>query len=240
MIRILLIVIFLVPYFLLSIPTWGIIWLIAKKNQELADRISMECVRFAFRVIIFLSGTKVHVTGQDNIPTDKPVVYIANHRGLFDIVTTYVYMPRPTGFIAKKEVEKVPLLRVWMRYIKCLFLDRKDLKAGMKTLLTGVKQIKAGHSMYICPEGTRNKGQELLPFKNGSFVLASKSGSPVIPVAIKGTDNVFENNHPKRITKADVYLSFGTPFYIADLPQEDQDNIGEYTRRLVQKLLDAM
>lgn len=240
MIRILMIAIFLVVYFLLSIPAWGIIWLIAKKDQELADRISMKCVRLGFGGIIFLSGTKVHVTGQENIPKDKAVVYIANHRGMFDIVTAYMYMPRPTGFIAKKEVEKIPLLRVWMRCIRCLFLDRKDLKAGMKTMIAGVKQIKAGHSMYICPEGTRNKNKELLPFKNGSFILASKSGSPVVPVAIKGTDDAFENNHPKRITKAEVYLSFGKPFYIAELAQEDQDNIGEYTRGLVQKLLDEM
>lgn len=240
MIRIVLVAIFLIIFFLLSIPMWGIIWLVGKKNQAMADRISMKCIQAAFRVILFLAGTRIHMKGKENIPTDKAVVYIANHRGFFDIVISYIYFPRPTGFISKKEIEKVPFLRVWMRYIKCLFLDRENAKEGMKTILAGVKQVRAGHSMYICPEGTRSKDETLLRFKNGSFVLASKSGSPVVPVAIKGTNQIFEDNHSRKIKKADAYITFGEPFYIADLSQEDQENIGDYTRSIVQKLLDEM
>lgn len=240
MIRIILVVIFLILFFLLGIPMWGVLWLTGRRNQETADRIAMRCVQTAFRIILFLSGTRIHMKGRENIPADRAVVYIANHRGFFDILISYIYFPGPTGFIAKKEIERVPFLRVWMRYIKCLFLDRENAKEGMKTLLAGVKQVRAGYSMYICPEGTRSKEEDLLPFKNGSFILAAKAHSPVVPVAVKGTNRIFEDNHSIRIKKADAYISFGEPFYIEELPQEAQDNIGEYTRGMIRKMLEEM
>ncbi len=240
MIRILFVGLFLILFFLIGVPVWGIFYLIGKKNPALVDRMAMRCVQGAFRVILFLSGTRIHVKGQDRIPTDRAVVYVANHRGFFDIIISYLYFPNPTGFVAKKEIEKVPFLRVWMRYVKCLFLDRDNSKEGMKTILAGVKQVKAGYSMYICPEGTRSRDGTLLPFKNGSFILASRSNSPVVPVAIRGTDDVFENNHSRRIKKADAWITFGEPFFLSELPKEDQEQIGEYTRARIQKMLDEM
>ena len=71
---------------------------------------------------------------------------------------------------------KVPLLRLWMRYIHCLFLDRSNVKEGLKTILAGVDELKNGHSIWIFPEGTRNRGEEgsMLEFKEGSLKMADK------------------------------------------------------------------
>ena len=103
--------------------------------------------------------------------------YIGNHRSYFDIVLSYSRCPIRTGYIAKKEMERYPLLSNWMRYLHCLFLDRKDIKQGLKTILTAIEKIKSGISICIFPEGTRNKNKdelELLPFHEGSFKIASK------------------------------------------------------------------
>ena len=76
------------------------------------------------------------------------------------------------------------LLRDWMKALYCLFLDRKDIKAGLKTILQGIEYIKRGISICIFPEGTRNRTDEMLPFKEGSMKIAEKTGCPIIPMAI--------------------------------------------------------
>ena len=76
-------------------------------------------------MIFRLTGSTLTVKGFENIP-DKPVLYVGNHRSYFDILLTYSRCRRLTGYVAKKEMEKIPLLSTWMRYVYCLFLDRND------------------------------------------------------------------------------------------------------------------
>ncbi len=106
-------------------------------------------------------------------------------RSFFDVPLTYPRCPIRTGYIAKKEMEKVPLLSTWMkRYLHCLFLDRKDMKQGLKTILTAVEKVKSGISICIFPEGTRNKNEDeldMLPFHEGSFKIATKAKLPDHP-----------------------------------------------------------
>lgn len=64
--------------------------------------------QLAFRQVIRLAGTKVIAIGEENIPTDTAVLYVGNHRSFFDVVLTYVRVPRPTGYVAKKEMLKWP------------------------------------------------------------------------------------------------------------------------------------
>ena len=78
--------------------------------------------------------------------------------------------------------------------LHCLFLDRQDIKAGMKTILTAIDKVKSGISICIFPEGTRNKGEnelEMLPFHEGSFKIATKAGCPIIPIAISNSAEIF-------------------------------------------------
>lgn len=139
-------------------------------------------VQWAFNVILFICGTKITVIGEEHVPTDVPVLYIGNHRSYFDIIITYARCPRLTGYVAKDNMEKVPLLRVWMRRLHCLFINRENVKEALKTILAGIDNIKNGISMCIFPEGTRNKSDEqMLPFKEGSFKMAEKTGCPIIP-----------------------------------------------------------
>ena len=107
--------------------------------------------------------------------------------------------PRATGYVAKKELGKIPLFSQWARYIGCLFFNRNDIKEGMKMILDGVAMLKAGKSVFIFPEGTRNKNESdlpLLPFHEGSFKMASKSGCPIVPVTFCNTINIWEGHFP--------------------------------------------
>ena len=211
MIRLILVITFVVLFLIFTIPVMIVEYIIGKTNPGLKSRSSLTIVNRAFRCVRFLAGTKVDYIGLENVPSDTAVLYIGNHRSFFDVVLTYPMVPRPTGYIAKKEIEKVPLLNIWMRNLHCLFLDRKDIKAGMQTVLEAIDLIKSGISVCIFPEGTRSKTEgELLPFNEGSFKIASKSGCPIVPMTIVNSASILENQFPF-IKKSHVIIEYGTP-----------------------------
>ena len=86
MIRLVIIVIFLVVFFLFSIPMFGIEWIIGKINKRAKDISSLRIVQWAFKVILFLSGVRTKVIGLENIPKDEPVLFVGNHKSNFDII----------------------------------------------------------------------------------------------------------------------------------------------------------
>ena len=234
MIRLIFVVLFLVVFLILSIPVMLVEWLIGKKNPNARDYSSLRIVQWAFKVILWIAGVNVTVIGEEHIP-DEPVLYIGNHRSFFDIPITYSRCRRLTGFVAKKEIEKVPLLSTWMQYLYCLFLDRDDVRAGLKTILTAIEQVKNGISIFIFPEGTRNKEEELsvLPFHDGSFKIAEKTGCAVIPVSINNSVQIMEAHFPF-IRKTHVVLEYGEPIYPNTLDKEAKKQLGTYCHDLIE------
>lgn len=235
MIRLLAVALFLLVFFILSIPMFFIEWLVGKKNPALRDISSLRIVQWAFKVILWLSGCRLTVIGEENVPRDEAVLYIGNHRGFFDIITTYARCPRLTGYMAKKEIEKVPLLSVWMRLLHCLFLDRDDIRQGLKTILTGIEHIKNGISICVFPEGTRSTGAdqtELLPFREGAFKIATKTDCLIVPFALTNTSAIFEDHFPL-IRSTRVTLEYGRPFRPSELDKTDKKAVGAYTRNII-------
>lgn len=239
MIRLIFVVLFLVIFLILSIPVFLIEWLIGKVNPHARDISSLRIVQGAFYVIAFLSGCHVTVKGMENVPKDEAVLYIGNHRSYFDVVLTYARCPGLTSYMAKKEVARVPLLSTWMRFLHCLFLDRKDIKQGLKTILAAIDLIKNGISVCIFPEGTRSTGPEqteLLPFHEGSFKVATKTDCLIVPMAITNTSRIFEDHIPF-IRSTDVVIEYGKPFRPSELTKEQKKGIGGYTRGIIQEMV---
>lgn len=235
MIRFILIVFFVVMFLILSTPIMLIEWIIGKFNPTVKDKSSLAIVNWAFRWVIRLAGTKVIAIGEENIPTDTAVLYVGNHRSFFDIVLTYVRVPRPTGYVSKKEMDKWPLLNIWMRYLHCLFLDRENIKEGLKTILTAVEKVKNGISICIFPEGTRNKTPDtFLPFHEGSFKIAEKGNVPIIPMTIVNSAAIFEDQFPK-IKPTTVVIEYGKPIYIKELDKETKKSISTYVQNIISK-----
>lgn len=229
------VLIFVVLFLVLSSPLMFIEWIIGKFNEDLKNRSSLAIVNWAFRCVIFICGTKVTVIGEENVPKDTPVLYVANHRSYFDIILTYIRVPRPTGYISKKEMEKIPLLSIWMRRLNCLFLDRENIKEGMKTILSGIDLVKKGVSVCIFPEGTRNKVEDtFLPFHEGSFKIAEKTGAPIIPMTINNSAAIFENQAPK-IRKSHVIIEYGKPILLSELDKEEKKFIGAKVQKIIEE-----
>lgn len=239
MIRLILVAVFLILFLILSIPVFLIEWLIGKVNPRARDISSLRIVQGAFKIILALAGTRLTIIGEENVPKDQAVLYIGNHRSLFDTVITYSRCPDLTGFVAKKEMLKVPLLARWMRFLYCLFLDRKDIKQGLKTILTAIDYVKSGISIMIFPEGTRGCSAselEMLPFHEGSFKIATKSGCPIIPVCISHSSEIFEDHFPW-IRSAHVTVEYGKPILPKDLSREEQKFLGKHVQSLMLETL---
>ena len=215
MIRFILCVIVVVGFLILSIPILFVEWIIGKFNPMAKEISSLRIVQAVFRFILWISGVKLTVIGEENVPTDVPVLYIGNHRSFFDVPITYPRCPIRTGYIAKKEMEKVPLLSTWMKRLHCLFLDRNDLKQGLKTILTAIEKV---------------------PFHEGSFKIAAKTNCPIIPMAISGSADIWENHFP-RVKKTHVILEYGKPIYIDQLEKEDKKHLGAYTQNIIKEML---
>lgn len=235
MIRLILVAVFVVLFLVLSTPLLIAEWIIGKFNMDLKSRSSLAIVKWAFRGVLFLAGTSVTVRGEENVPKDTPVLYIGNHRSYFDIVITYIRVPRLTGYIAKKEMLKWPFLVNWMRNLHCLFLDRNDIKQGLKIILSAIEKVKSGISICIFPEGTRNRvNHTFMEFHEGSFKIAAKTGCPIIPMTIYNSGDIFEDHLPW-IKKTHVILEYGKPIYIKDLSKEEQKKIGIYTQNVIKE-----
>ena len=199
---------------------------------------STQMVRNIFEKLLKMAGVTVEVRGYENIPQDRPVLYVGNHRSYFDILVGYTTVPGLMGFVAKKEMEKIPLLSTWMRFVYCLFLDRENPKEGLKTILQAIDYVKHGISICIFPEGTRNKGEELslLPFHNGSFKIAEKTGCPIIPMSLNNTCDIFEGHFPF-IKKTHVILEYGKPIYPKELDKDEKKRIGEYCSNIISETI---
>ena len=237
MIRLIIVALTLVLFLILSIPVLIVEWIIGKFNKNLSDYQSLRLVQWAFNVILKISGVEVTVIGEENVP-DEPVLFIGNHRSYFDILLTYSRCKRLTGYVAKKEMLRYPLLRDWMKRLYCLFLDRENPKEGLKTILQAIDYEKNGISICIFPEGTRNDGEELsmLPFHNGSFKIAEKSGCAIVPMSLNNTVSIFEAHLPF-IRKTHVVLEYGKPIYMKDMDKETKKHIGEYCQNIIQETI---
>ena len=102
MIRFILVVIFVISFLIFSIPLLIAEWIIGHFNPALKNTSSLAIVNWGFRQCLKITGVKVTVLGEENVPKDRAVLYVANHRSFFDILLTYVRVPGPTGYISKK------------------------------------------------------------------------------------------------------------------------------------------
>ncbi len=238
--RTVLVVLFLVIYCILNLPVLGVEYLLHKNHAHAVDEHRLHSIQWAFRAIKFLSGTKVVVKGHEKVPMDEPVLYIGNHRGFYDIVASYAICPDLTGYIAKDSLGKIPMFGWIMRRNHCLFLVREDPKESLRVILKAIDYIKEGVSIAIYPEGGRNKDDlpetSLLPFKDGSFKPASRTGCPVVPVATIGSRNVLENHFPW-IRSATITVLYGDPVRLKDLPKEIQKHPGAYFQGIIHDMI---
>lgn len=235
MIRFILIMIPVILYHIVSIPLLLVLYIVRAINHDAAVRIARGWINFGFIAVRIMSGARVTYIGLENIPQDTPCMFAANHLGFFDIILTFPKIVGKCVLVSKDSLSKVPIFSQLMGLIDCLYVDRSDIKSGLQMILKAIDKIKSGSSVLIFPEGTRSKTGELLEFKEGSFKIATKTGCPIVPIAIKGTNKIFEDRFP-RIIPSDVTIEFGQPIAIADKSRDELKFIGRQTHDLIAEM----
>ena len=169
---------------LLGPPILLIAWLV--NNHDLVYPWAM----FGARLWLRLSGVRVVVKGLELLDPKQTYVFVSNHRSYLDTATLFIFTGRRIGLLAKKELLKVPVLGVGMGFVNVMAIDRSNRESAIRTTDAAAKRIRSGISFGVFVEGTRAKPGELLPFKKGAFYMARQAGVPVVPVAIKYSDEL--------------------------------------------------
>jgi 1-acyl-sn-glycerol-3-phosphate acyltransferase len=150
--------------------------------------------RWAHRLMA-IAGVTVTVTGEENIPKGRAVVFTPNHQGNYDIPLMLVCLGAPTALVAKIETKKIPLVRTWMQLLDCVFLDRDNTRQALGAMRQASALLEAGKSVVVFPEGTRSRCDTMGEFKPGAFHIATQVGAPIVPVVIEGTYRAMELHH---------------------------------------------
>lgn len=177
-------------------------------------------------------GSTLSLKGIENLPDKGPVVFVGNHQGYADIFTyCAAFRKFQFGFVAKKELSRIPFYGKWIERIRSVFIEREDPRASLEAINRGVEYIKNGFSLVIFPEGTRSKGPVPAPFQKGAIKLATKPGVPIIPVSIDGTYKMFEEGGV--LKAADIKMIVHEPIETKGLSRKEEKELSEKVEKIV-------
>ena len=148
---------------------------------------------------------KLRLEGRKKIPWNRPVVMVANHRSLIDILALHK-LRRPFKWVSKAENFKLPFVGMVLSLNNHIKINRESLRSGTQFLSQAELEMKKGSSILIFPEGTRSKTTEMRPFKEGAFLLAKKTGSGIIPIVHIGSEKTIDPGSWVLKGKASIYI----------------------------------
>lgn len=212
-------VIFFISYMLFVALTFPIHYYYERKGpKDKRRRLVYKINKNLSKNIVRFSGCDLEIIGQENIP-DQAALYVSNHQSYLDIPLLVHVLDQPLGFVAKKELRRVPVIGKWIYFTESVFIDRKDIRQSLRAINDASKKIKDQHSMVIFPEGTRSKTSEMNPFKPGSLKIAEKAKAYVVPVTIVDSYKLYEGNK-SRIRPAKVTVVIAKPIEPKEKGQE--------------------
>ena len=185
-------------------------------------------VRFFVRIGLTLTGVKVEVNGLQKLDPTTTYVFTPNHQSIIEVPLMVTYLGRNTAFLAKKELFKIPMFGTGMMQIGIIPVDRSNSAAAIESARRATRNLKAGKSYVVYPEGTRSPDGRPLPFKKGAFLMAVDAGVPVVPVTVSGSSRVMPKGKV-RILPGTIRLTLHEPI-----------NTDRYSRANVSDLVDLV
>ncbi|PHU39388.1 1-acyl-sn-glycerol-3-phosphate acyltransferase [Pseudobutyrivibrio ruminis] len=191
------------------------------------------------RNIISIIGIEVDMHGQvEEFRRNGSFMYAGNHRSNFDSIILIACIEQPIIFIGKDEIRKMPIIGSWFIDIGAIFLKREDIKASIQVINKGIECLKTGYSVVIFPEGKRIKTNKVESFKPGSFKLATKTNSEIIPFSFFNTEEIFERRsyfYPSKIG-----LCVAKPINLEKSNLNQTGDVASYVQRIVSDMYEYM
>jgi 1-acyl-sn-glycerol-3-phosphate acyltransferase len=196
---------------LVTLAFWGsiVVWESRRRRRD-GDWYMMITRRWV-RSVIWASGCPVIVHGREHLRPDVPQVIAANHISWFDVFALAAVIEEPYYFVAKKELQKIPLFGQALVAAGHIVIDRSDRQRAIESLREAGEKVRESRGVVVIfPEGTRSRDGSLAPFKKGAFMLAAESRVPIVPTAVTGSYEIM----PKgswRITPRTIPVHFLDP-----------------------------
>jgi 1-acyl-sn-glycerol-3-phosphate acyltransferase len=196
------------------------------------------CARWWSRIL--LASSFVRVRRELAAPLDPRGRYVlmANHLSMYDIPVLFATLPGQTRFMAKRSLFKIPIFGWALWAGGFLPVDREDRSRAREMLVSAEKRLAAGTSVMLFPEETRSRDGRVLPLQRGGFLLALKSGLPIVPVGIDGTREVRPRGslwiHPRQ-----VVVRYGAPVDVTGMGLRDRRTLQQRVRAEIAALANA-
>lgn len=212
--------------------------ILSRKDAYAGFKYAYETMHNWANGLIKATGSKVIITGLENIPKDEVVVIISNHQSDFDIPLLVGKLDIPFGIISKKEVSKIPIMGTWMKYFRCVLIDRSSPRKSLVAIEESIDNIKNGYSQLIFPEGTRSKSNNMKNIKHGALKVATKTDATILPITVQNTFRVYEETG--RIKSSTVKMVVHPPIYLRRMDEESKKNIAEIVENTIRSGLKAI
>lgn len=193
--------------------------------------------RWMMRVGRRILGIKVKVRGLDRLDPAAPCLFMSNHLSFLDGPLLMTVLDRPARVIVKRFVFRIPILGLGMRFCGYVPLDKEGRGAGKLSIARAAQLIREKrYSFLLFPEGARSWDGRMQPFRRGGFFLALASGTPIVPVTIRGTFELMPRG-TRRIRKGAVQIVFHEPVPVTGYAQDALAELMEKVKSLVSSAL---
>ncbi|MBQ4550661.1 MAG: 1-acyl-sn-glycerol-3-phosphate acyltransferase [Oscillospiraceae bacterium] len=165
-------------------------------------------IRWYAPAVFRLLGCKIEASGTEKLPADGRFLLVSNHLADLDPGIFFITFPHnQLSFIAKKEVQDMPIVGRLMRKILCQFVDRENDREALKTILRCISILKEDKAnIAVFPEGKKSTDQYLLHhFRPGVFKIAQKANVPIVVCTLRGTQNILPN--AKKLRRTPIRLN---------------------------------
>lgn len=206
---------------------------VPRKDRALLERHTRLWARTVARGI----GLEVRAFGTERLDPEGTYVLMANHQSHADIPTLFLALPMVPGFLAKAELRRVPLFGRAMEAGGHVFVNRGKHQEAVAAIEAAARDIRAGGSIVIFPEGTRSRRHEVMPFKKGGFHLAKQAGVPIVPIGLRGTADILPK-HSKELIGGRCEVHIGEPISVERIEELSLEGLIEEVRARICELAD--
>lgn len=170
---------------------------------------------------MFFFGSRVSVSGAENIKAGQNYVYAANHSSYIDILILLGYIPDNLRLTLRSSLTRIPIWGWALLVGPFITIDRSNPQKVEKSIRIAIERIRSGASVLFFPEGTRTPDGKMQPFKRGAFHLAKESGAPILPVAVIGSYQILSRNEWLPIWGKRAEIRIGEPIYPKKIPDSE-------------------
>jgi len=220
-------IIFIIGLIIESLITIFPCWILRLFGKDKASHeIYWKALPRMARFICRLLWVKVHVEGEENLPPGDHMgnyCYISNHQSIVEYAAYIGVMKLRMIPVAKAEIKKVPFIRSLSLGVGTIHLERNNIKSSIMSIRKGVEVLKSGEPVIIFPAGTRSRNDTLGDLKEGSFKLAFRAKSVLIPLVVRGSRQSLEDKHGWH--RQHVYIKVLPQVPTAPLDKEGQKEV---------------